>query len=290
MQGAEANIGTHIRISCKTCRICIAVRSWPQIGSSCGAADNTGTVIRVQPPPLPHQLAVLGRVLDRVTVASVDGGPMPLVVFGIDGTLYDNRPRTLEILSEYAELCEPEVRVALRSLEENHVHFLLSQTLRECGVTHADLVTEITSFWRERFFGELYLEWDQVREGAADYVRALHHAGAGIVYLSGRDLHGMMLGTLSRMRDDDFPLASAGIQLVLKPDATLGDESFKRTVLKSLRRMGDVVAVFDGNANICEMARGLYPDADIGLIDAWAMSPEEGAGIEIVGDLRLQRS
>lgn len=241
----------------------------------------------VHPPPLPHQVAVLQRVLDRVTVASVDGGPCPLVIFGIDGTLYDNRPRTLEILAEYAEIGHEDIREALLSLENEHVHSLLSQTLRECGVHHDEIVTEITSFWRERFFSELYLQWDEARVGAAHYVRALRDAGAQIAYVSGRDIPGMFLGTLARMRDDDFIVASPGIQVVLKPDATLGDESFKRGAFKALRRMGDVVAVFDSNPNICEMARAIHPSADIGLIDAWATGPSEEANIEVVRDFRL---
>ena len=153
------------------------------------------------PPPLPHQVEVLQRVLDRVTVAAVDGGPMPLVVFGLDGTLYDNRPRTVQILHEYAEVCDAEVADALRQLEPTHVHYLLSQTLREVGIHHADEVAEITSFWRERFFSELYLQWDGLRDGGPVYVTALLRAGAGIVYMSGRDTPSMLLGTMSRMRD-----------------------------------------------------------------------------------------
>ncbi|MEM7604092.1 MAG: HAD family hydrolase [Myxococcota bacterium] len=238
------------------------------------------------PPPLPSQVSTLQKVLDRVTVTSVDGGPVPLVVFGVDGTFYDNRPRTLQILHEYAEVCDDDVADALASLQLDDVRYMLSQTLRRCGVHQAELVTEITSFWRERFFTELYLEWDELRPGAAAYVRRLYEAGAGIVYLSGRDIPGMLLGTLTRMRDDDFPLASARIQLVLKPDATLGDESFKRRALKEAARLGEVTAVFDSNANTCEMAHGLFPTADVSLLDAWNMDVSDDA-VEAIRDFRL---
>ena len=128
------------------------------------------------PPPLPHQLDVLGRVHDRATVAAADGGPPPLVIFGLDGVLFDTRPRTLRILREYADdvaFDYPEVAEGLRALELFHVHPLLSDTLRQGGVTKADFVRDVTSFWHERYYAGDYLVHDEPNAGAADYVRAL---------------------------------------------------------------------------------------------------------------------
>ena len=52
----------------------------------------------VGPPPLPHQLDVLQTVLERLE--SWEGNRSPAIVFDLDATLFDNRPRTLEILME----------------------------------------------------------------------------------------------------------------------------------------------------------------------------------------------
>ncbi len=244
------------------------------------------------PPPLPHQVEFLQRVLDRVSMADADGGQPPIVVFGVDGALYDSRPRTLQILLEYAEEVraeDPEVGEALAGLTLDRVHYLLSNTLRECAITHADIVRDVTSFWRERFHTDDYATLDVPVPGAVDYVRALHEAGAGIAYLSGRDIPGMLLGTITSLRDYGFPIAEAGVQLVLKPDGTLGTGAFKRNVLPAIGRRGDVIAVFDDQTSSCEMAKGLFPEADVGLVDTWMeeepLAPD--AGIGHLRDFRL---
>ncbi len=224
-------------------------------------------------------------------MAAADGGPPPLVVFGVDGALYDTRPRTLQILLEYAEAVRPEdpdVSDALSGLELEHVHYLLSQTLRECGITHADLVHDVTAFWRERFHTDDYALLDVPNHGAVEYVQAIHDAGGGIVYLAGRDVHGMLLGTITSLRDQGFPIADVGVQLVLKPDATLGTESFKRSALPRIAARGDVIGAFEAQASDCDAARAAFPEADIGLVDLWALETASAEGrFEHLRDFRL---
>ena len=260
-------------------------------GASCRARGFRSTVALVLPPPLPHQVHVLQRVLDRVAVASADGGPIPIVVFGLDGTLYDNRPRTLQILLEYSEdvrSTDLELSDALSSLSLERIHRLLSATLRECDVVQGDVVHEITNFWHERFFSDDYATLDHPIPGAPGYVRALHEAGAMIVYVSGRDIPGMMLGTLASLRDDGFPVCAANIQAALKPDATQGDESFKRKVFRQVRKLGDVIAVFDAAPGICDTARGFFPEAEIAMVDTWRLEPPDPeAQVDLVGDFRM---
>ncbi|MAC28294.1 MAG: hypothetical protein CMH59_17750 [Myxococcales bacterium] len=242
------------------------------------------------PPPLPHQIEVLQRVLDRVSVAAADGGPPPLVVFGVDGALYDSRPRTLQILLEYAEDVEaedPELAEALGALTIDHVHYLLSDTLRECGVTHAEIVRDVTSYWRERFHTDDYAVLDEPNMGAVDYVRAVHEAGAGVVYVSGRDVPGMLLGTVASLRDQGFPVADVAVELVLKPDATLGTEAFKRSTLPRLAHRGEGVAVFDDQTSSCELAQSIFPGADVGLVDTWLVEPPADASFAHIRDFRL---
>ena len=234
---------------------------------------------------------MLQRVLDRVAVASADGGPTPMVVFGLDGTLYDNRPRTLQILLEYAEEVrdeDVELSDALSSLTLERVHKLLSDTLRECDVVQGDVVHDITNYWHERFFSDDYSTLDHAIPGSVAYVRSLREAGAFVVYLSGRDIPGMMLGTMASLRDDGFPVCAPGVEVVLKPDATQGDESFKRRAFRSLRKLGDVLAVFDASPGICDTARGFFPDADIALVDTWHLEPPDPeAEVDLVGDFRM---
>ena len=249
-------------------------------------------VAPVRPPPLPHQLSVLHRVLERITQMDGETGRAPVVVFDLDATLYDNRPRTLQVLMEYAEEVRddfPDVAAALATLDARHIKYLLSDTLRGCALTHHEVVRDVTSYWRDRFFSDEDLRYDVPLEGAPEFVRACHEAGAIIVYMTGRDISGMLLGTMSSLRDSGFPLAVAGVECVLKFDATMPDEAFKRTALPSLLRLGDVIAFFDNEPANCNVALQIFPDSTGVLLDTQRVpgAPELAGGIETISDFRL---
>lgn len=246
----------------------------------------------MRPPPLPHQTNLLRGVLARISSAVEEGGRTPLVVFDLDATLYDNRPRTLEILMEYREQIldsRPEVAEALASLTSERVDYLLSDTLRGCGITRADIVADVTRFWHERFFTDAYCQHDAPIEGAPEYVRACHEAGSIVVYLTGRDLPGMLIGTVSSLRDCGFPIGVAGTELVLKPDANLPDEAFKRGALPTLDRLGDIAAFFDNEPANTNLAKAMFVDATVVLLETQRVpyAPPLSEGIEVVADFRI---
>jgi len=214
------------------------------------------------------------------------------VVCDLDGTLFDNRPRTLQILIEYADEVRdeyPDVAEALTTLQLEGVQYLLSDTLRECGLTHVEIVRDISLYWRERFYSEDYLTYDEPFLGATDYVNACHDAGATIVYVTNRDVPGMLLGTVASLREHGLPIGVVGVELVLKPDASMGDEAFKRMVLPTLTQLGDVVGFFDNEPANCNIARSFFPDAEVALLEtqkvAGAPTPEEG--VAHVSDFRI---
>ena len=246
----------------------------------------------VRPPPLPHQVGVLHRILERIAEMNEQGTSTPTVVFDLDGTLFDNRPRTLQILMEYADEMRgqyPDVAHALSSLDLERVQYLLSDTLRACGLTHADIVRDATTYWRDRFFSDDYMAHDEPLEGAVEYARACHDAGAIIVYLTGRDIPGMFLGTVASLRDHGFPVGLAGVELVLKPDATLPDEAFKRSALPTLSRVGEIVGFFDNEPANCNLALHNVVGCYSVLLDTQSVpgAPEVESGIEIISDFRL---
>lgn len=245
----------------------------------------------VGPPPLPHQIEVLRSTLESVTLAAADGGTAPLVVFGLDGVLYDHRFRTAAILRELgASLDErlPEAG-ALGGVDVADVGDVVDDTLATLGVRAPDRVLDLRNEWQERFFSDRYLRHDRAAPGAVEYVGALYEAGAAIVYLSARDRLGMLLGTVGALRDDGFPVAEPGVQLVLKPEATLSDEAFQRSALPQLVRMGKVAAVFDADPTVCDLARALFPDARVCLVALTAFRvPTPDSGVEVVGDFRVR--
>ncbi|MDQ3031419.1 MAG: haloacid dehalogenase-like hydrolase [Myxococcota bacterium] len=247
----------------------------------------------MRPPPLPHQTNVLADALERVaTWTHNEGSRSPLVVFDLDATLYDNRPRTLEILMEYREEIldgQPDLADALATLTAERVEYLLSDTLRGCGVTSSNRIADITRYWHDRFFTDAYLQHDAPLDGASEYVRACHEAGGIIVYLTGRDIPGMFLGTVASLRDCGFPIGVAGTELVLKPDANLPDEAFKRGALPTLDRLGDLVAFFDNEPANCNLAKAMYPDCTVVLLETQKVpyAPEIAEDVLVVSDFRL---
>lgn len=215
-----------------------------------------------------------------------------MVVFDLDATLYDNRPRTLEILMEYREEVletEPALADALATCTVERMHYLLTDTLRACGVTRADVVADLTRYWRDRFFTDEYLKHDVALEGAVEFVRACHEAGAVIVYLTGRDIPGMLLGTVASLRDAGFPVAVAGTEIVLKPDGNLPDEAFKRGALPTLDRLGEMVAFFDNEPANCNLAKAMYPGAIVVALETQKVpyAPPLAEDVEVVADFRI---
>jgi hypothetical protein len=234
---------------------------------------------------------VLQAVLERVATLA-EGGEKPVVVFDLDGTLFDNRPRTLAILQEYADDVRAEyaeVSACIDKLELEQLHYLLTNTLREIGLTHVDVVRDITNYWRDRYFSDDYVGYDIPSEGAPEYVTACQESGATVVYLGGRDIPGMLVGTIASLRDHGFPVGVVGVQVVLKPDATLGDEAFKRGAIPTLGRVGTVVGFFDNEPANCNIAREHFPEAFVTLLETQKVpgAPDPDETLHHVTDFRV---
>lgn len=244
----------------------------------------------MQPPPLPNQLHVLQEILEIVAGWSRERAP--IVVFDLDATLFDNRPRTLEILMELREEVaheDQELADALLRLEVDTIDYLLTDTLKGCGIYRADLVKQITHFWHERFFTDEYIACDVPMAGAPEYVRAIYEAGAVVCYLTGRDIPGMLVGTVAKLRDEGFPIAVAGTELILKPDEHMHDEAFKRGALPTLERVGELVAFFDNEPANCNLAASMYPDAIVCQLETQKVpgAPTPAATVKVLTDFRF---
>jgi len=235
-----------------------------------------------------EQSALLGRILTRC--AHQPGRETtPVVVFDLDGTLMDNRPRTSAILRELGEhwaAREPELAMALRSADPDALAYVLTENLGLLGVTRADLVDEAQEYWRVRFFSDEHLVHDVALAGAVAFARDCYDAGATLVYLTGRDLPLMGLGTFRSLRDLGFPIGVAGTEVVLKPEFSMPDEAFKRAVAPTLARVGHVVASFDNEPGNCNVFKEVYPDCESVLVDTQHMpqAPPIAAGVRVIAD------
>jgi hypothetical protein len=244
-------------------------------------------------PRLPprEQSALLSRIVQRCQAEP--GAPVPVVVFDLDGTLMDNRPRTAIILQELARELHAEAHSAaeiLAAARAEELAYLLGDTLRKLGVEHPELVERAESFWKTRFFSDSYLKHDVAIEGAVTFARACYAAGATIVYFTGRDLPLMSLGSFQSLRDLGFPIGVVGTELVCKPDASIPDELFKRTEGPKLRRIGRVVAAFDNEPGNCNAFVEMHPEAESVFVDTQHLpgAPSLHDRVHILGDFLME--
>jgi len=232
-------------------------------------------------------------LLDRIVSRCGENGKSrtPVVVFDLDGTLMDNRPRTAAILRELSATwttSHPSMAPKLASAAADDLAYLLTDSLARLGVTRTDLVREAEVFWRERFFTDDYLAHDVEVPGAAAFARDCYAAGGILVYFTGRDLPLMGLGSFASLRDLGFPIGVPGTELVLKPDANMPDEAFKRMQGPALERVGRIVALFDNEPGNCNVLGAHFPEAFSVLLDTQHLpgAPPLDPSVKVIADFR----
>jgi hypothetical protein len=197
-------------------------------------------------------------------------GEPPVMVFDLDGTLLDNRPRVTQILHELAAAWKT-ARTAtadkLARASTDAIVYGLDENLLLLGITDEVERQEAFTFWKDRFFMDAYMKYDVAVPGARDFVSACYSAGATIVYLTGRDLPNMALGTFASLRDQGFPIGVVGTSLVTKPAFDIPDTVFKHDVAPSLSRHGRVVGVFDNEPANCNLLLQHHPEAACVFLD-----------------------
>ena len=211
----------------------------------------------IAPQRARYQPQVLADIAAHVT-REVAAGRSPVVVFDIDHTLYDGRPRTLVILAEFAATLPPSQRRyadAIQNIPLKGVAYLLKDTLTASGVTDPQVIAAAEAYWKPRFFGDTFLNLDVPLPGAAAYVQDLWSRGALVVYLTGRNAEAMLTGTTASLQKWGFPVGVRGAQLVLKPTFAESDEVFKEASLNHITSLGSVIASFENEpGNLTAMA------------------------------------
>jgi hypothetical protein len=214
-------------------------------------------------------VALVDDLIGRIkTVAKT--GRQALVILDLDGTLYDNTPRTLRIFQEYAHRHSqryPHFVKLVDRLPITALGYKVRDTLERVGVTDAALIADVEAFWTERFFTNRYVLHDLPIVGAVEFVRRVHAAGAVPVYLTGRDAPNMLLGTIEALQRDGFPVGRVDTRLILKEAFEVSDDDFKRSVIAHLNVMGEVVAALDNEPGLCNLFAATFPQAAVTLLE-----------------------
>ena len=211
------------------------------------------------------QTALLRRVLNDLERAR-----HAAVVFDLDGTLLDNRPRTSAILARLAtewQVGAPGAAQALRSARPQQLVYRVEDCLRGLGVADSVLIQQAVTYWRARFFANSWLDRDVPLPGSVDFVRACYDLGAQVVYLTARDEPNMADGTFQCLRKCGFPAGEPRVALRMKPRASVSDDDFKRAESIRLGEFGRVLATFDNEPAHCNLFVERIPHATVVHVD-----------------------
>jgi predicted secreted acid phosphatase len=229
------------------------------------------------------QPAVLTAALARARAAA----PTGVVVFDLDSTLLDNRPRQARIVQDYGRAAGlPEL---LGARPEHWQGWSLELALRNAGLSPAQLEVHLAparAFWREWFFTSAYCRLDVPVPGAPAFVGAVVGAGAQVAYVSGRP-RPMEDGTREAFRLHGFPRPDGErVHLFLKPARELHDDAWKAQAVAMIDRLGPVVAAFDNERTHANAYAAAWPAALVVRLDRddSARPVELAAGIPSVVD------
>ncbi|MGD9641295.1 MAG: HAD family hydrolase [Elusimicrobiales bacterium] len=215
-----------------------------------------------------------------------------LAIFDLDGTLFDNRTRTMFILREISEKFDsrvPQLAAAFSSFQDlSVVDYSLDVTLRRLRVRNAAEIKFIREEWARRFFSDEYQKYDMPLAGAKAYVEKAHKAGATVIYLTGRDVGRMLVGTTEVLRLYGFPVGVAGTMTIVKKEFEQDDEIFKKEVSEYIDRLGEVVTVFENEPANSNILQARFPGAASFFIETQHRpgAPRLNPGITRVKDFR----
>jgi len=230
------------------------------------------------------QTAVLAALVERCR-AHGPGKRRPVIVFDLDGTLFDNGPRTWQILVDFAEAEGlSALRTALDNLPRRALPYLLSETLARVGFNDPGVVERAAAFWRTRFFTDDFQRFDEPLPGACRFATSLFEAGATLVYLSGRDAPNMLVGCAAALRSHGFPVGIPRTAVVLKHAFEDADIDFKREALSFMDDLGEVTATFDNEPANCNLFAERWPRAAHFFVET-AHAPNPPVLLSAVGRL-----
>jgi hypothetical protein len=207
---------------------------------------------------LTYDPTVLERVLARVRTL-----PDTVVVFDLDSTILDNKPRQTRILREFGAAHDIPVLAATRN--EHWVDWSITHAMANAGLPPAEVERWSESakqYWRERFFTSEYCRDDEAIPGARDYLGAIVDAGGVIAYCTGRH-EPMRAGSVESFARLGFPVPGPRVQLLMKPVFELSDDDWKTEAYARLRQLGGVVGVFDNEPTHVNGYRAGFPDATV---------------------------
>ncbi len=228
-------------------------------GATAGSAPRwTAAHGRAVDPHILHR--VLGRIKERAQTAGA--GSPGLVLFDLDSTLLDNKPRQARILREFGAARAVDELTACTS--DMFVDWSLRKPMLACGLSEDQTLAiepEARRFWREHFFTSAYCADDIANPGAREFVQSVLAAGAQVVYCTGRHVP-MREGTLQCFAREGFPLPDdRRVHLLMKPTLEQHDDDWKVVARQHIKELGELLAAFDNEPTHINSYHQHFPEA-----------------------------
>jgi hypothetical protein len=208
-----------------------------------------------------------------------------IVVFDLDSTLLNNRPRSALIMREFAQ--QHQIDALANARADHWQDWSAATAMANMGVDNDTIhqhIDSFESFWHERFFTSDYCAHDEAIDGAVEFVRQVQQAGAHITYLTGRpttmrdgtircfERLGLPLPLHATNQPDNSGLAADGntatVTLIMKPLFDGSDDEFKQQQATLLAAQTStparvpVAAVFDNEPQHINIYHTLMTDTD----------------------------
>jgi hypothetical protein len=233
----------------------------------------------------------LARQIDERIRRGRDRGQVPQIVLDLDGTLFDNVPRTKQILFDQARALfggDAPITRTIRDLAEEAFEYNPVDTLRKHGIDDEETLRRLREAWARQFFGSDYLEHDAPLDGAVDAARAWWDQGAELNYMTGRHVPEMYLGTCRSLHEAGFPIGTIRTQLLMKPVFDLNDVEFKIATVPLIRRKGPIDLVVDNDPRVLNPLVRAVPEAIAVMVRTLHPkdAPTLAGGIPTVEDFR----
>ena len=95
-----------------------------------------------------------------------------------------------------------------------------------------------------------------------------------MVYLTGRDVPGMLVGCAASLRAHGFPVGLNRTILLMKPDFETRDLEYKREATQFLSSTGKTVAAFDNEPGNCNLFADVWSEGrSVFVKTTWAPNP-----------------
>jgi hypothetical protein len=203
-------------------------------------------------------------VLKRLLVEARTAGPQTIMVFDLDSTVFDNRPRQSRIVREFG--VEKGVE-RLTRCEPAHwtSGWDMKAAFLACGLSQEEtdaLFKDAKNWWVDRFFTSAYCVDDVEVPGAPEYLAGVLASGAQLVYLTGRHEE-MREGTIACLAKCKMPVPNDRVKLVMKPTLRESDDSFKRIAHDDIEKRGTIFAAFDNEPTHANDYATRFPQATV---------------------------